>query len=57
MQRGVDLYRRAEEGEVADAYAADVEDDAADYSGGTATETRRPGTPNAWRVFSFDSRR
>lgn len=29
----------------------------ADYSGGTATETRRPGTPNAWRVFSFESRR
>lgn len=29
----------------------------ADYTGGTATETRRPGTPNAWRVFSFESRR
>lgn len=29
----------------------------AEYSGGTATETTRPGTPNDWRVFSFESRR
>jgi len=29
----------------------------AHYSGGGAVETRRPGSPNAWRVFSFDSRR
>ena len=26
----------------------------AEYSGGAAAETRRPGSPNAWRVFSFE---
>ena len=27
-----------------------------EYSGGTATEAERSGTPNRWRVFSFHSR-
>jgi predicted acetyltransferase len=27
----------------------------ADYTGGTLTETTRPGAPHAWRVFSFNS--
>jgi len=27
-----------------------------EYSNGVFTETIRPGTPNTWRVFSFDSR-
>jgi predicted acetyltransferase len=29
----------------------------AEYSRGAATESRRSGSPNAWRVFSFSSRR
>jgi len=28
-----------------------------EYSHGRASVTSRPGTPSAWRVFSFDSRR
>ena len=28
----------------------------AEYSNGVFTETKRPGAPNTWRVFSFDSR-
>jgi predicted acetyltransferase len=28
----------------------------AEYSNGVFTETTRPGSPNTWRVFSFDSR-
>ncbi|SRR6266542_3311409 len=27
----------------------------AEYTKGTATEHTRPGSPNAWRVFSFDN--
>lgn len=27
-----------------------------EYAGGTATESERPGSPNPWRVFSFESR-
>jgi len=27
----------------------------AEFTNGTATESRRPGHPNAWRVFSFES--
>lgn len=27
----------------------------AEYTNGAATELRRPGTPNAWRVFAFAS--
>jgi predicted acetyltransferase len=27
----------------------------AEYSRGAAVESRRPGTPHAWRVFSFES--
>jgi predicted acetyltransferase len=29
----------------------------AEYTGGAATEFVRAGTPNAWRVFSFESPR
>ena len=29
----------------------------AEYTGGAATESERAGTPNAWRVFSFESPR
>jgi len=29
----------------------------AEYTGGTAAESKRSGTPNAWRVFSFESPR
>lgn len=29
----------------------------AEFTGGTAVEDTRPGEPNAWRVFSFDSTR
>ncbi len=32
------------------------EDVTAEYTSGTATQFKRPGTPNAWRVFSFVSR-
>lgn len=27
-----------------------------EYTGGTAVETTRPGSPRAWRVFSFNAR-
>ena len=27
----------------------------ADYAKGSATESKRPGSPSAWRVFSFES--
>jgi hypothetical protein len=27
----------------------------AEYTSGTAVETTRPGSPHAWRVFSFNS--
>ena len=29
----------------------------AEYTSGAATEATRPGSPSAWRVFSFESRR
>ena len=29
----------------------------AEYTNGTATESKRSGTPNGWRVFSFNSAR